>query len=231
MNITKTCRKCGRETPYEELVKHKECTYGVDALCKDCHRKGMRQRYANSENRRRALQNMKDYYRRNAEKIKKYKRQWQIENWERLKEYHAQWRANPENAAYREKVRNNGEIWRNQNKEHQRQNVRKWQQANPERKRVSVRNRRARKRDVPGKHTAADMQDQYTLQNGLCYWCSESLNSSYHADHAIPLMRGVTNYPDNIVCACERCNCSKADRLPYIEWQPPNPLFPNKRPI
>jgi hypothetical protein len=203
-------------------VKHKQCTYGVDALCKECNRAASRKWYARNEAK--AREAMKAYAEANWEKIKEYKRIWQQENKERYYENHARWRSRAEN---RKKVNEIGRRWREANRQRQADNVKNWRLANPERSRVNLRNRRARKRNAPGKHTVADVERQYEFQRGMCYWCSEPLNGKFHGDHIMPLIKGGSNYPENIVCTCETCNCAKGDRLVYSEWQPPNPLFPD----
>lgn len=86
------------------------------------------------------------------------------------------------------------------------------------------RTRRARLRKSDGKYTTQDVLKQYDKQQGLCYWCSNPMGDTYHADHIIPISRGGSNWPVNIVVACPHCNCSKKEKLPYIEWIPPNPL-------
>lgn len=87
-----------------------------------------------------------------------------------------------------------------------------------------VRDRLARRVAAPGTFTFADVRCQFDVQGGRCYWCSRPLDR-YHADHVIPLSRGGSNYPDNIVVACPSCNGSKHNKLAYSEWQPPNPLW------
>jgi 5-methylcytosine-specific restriction endonuclease McrA len=42
---------------------------------------------------------------------------------------------------------------------------------------------------------------------------------SASVEHIIPLSRGGTNDPENVVLACRRCNFSKQDRL-LSEWRP-----------
>ena len=223
--ITKVCRHCGRVTPLEELVKHKECTYGVDALCKPCSRALANQWYHDPKNREQASQTRRDYHNAHREELNNKSLLWQQENKERYYANHARWRSQEKN---KKKVNEIGRRWREANRDRQANNVKKWKIENPEKSRVNVRNRRARKRNAPGKHTAADIQRQYELQQGLCYWCSQPLNGKFHADHIFPLIRGGSNFPENIACTCETCNCAKGDRLVYIEWQPPQPLFPEK---
>jgi 5-methylcytosine-specific restriction endonuclease McrA len=44
-----------------------------------------------------------------------------------------------------------------------------------------------------------------------CYWCGAEANT---CDHVIPVARGGTDDPENLVAACKRCNFSRQDRLP-----------------
>lgn len=84
---------------------------------------------------------------------------------------------------------------------------------------ISVWNRRikaARTRAI-GTHTAGDIKDQYTRQKGKCFWCGEIVGKNYHVDHVVPLARGGSNWPDNLVISCPTCNMRRRDKLPH-EW-------------
>lgn len=75
---------------------------------------------------------------------------------------------------------------------------------------VALRNRRARKLKAPGKHTRADVLRQIEKQSGHCFWCSEAIPSGKHTvDHYVPLTKGGSNNPDNLVIACRSCNSRK----------------------
>lgn len=92
-----------------------------------------------------------------------------------------------------------------------------WRAANRERVRMYSRRRRALKAQAEGTHTAADIQAQYKRQKGCCYWCGVKVGDSYHVDHIVPLSRGGTDWPENLVVACQPCNQSKFNKLPH-EW-------------
>jgi len=76
------------------------------------------------------------------------------------------------------------------------------------------RNRRARKRNAPGTHTAADVRAQYGRQHGRCYWCEKRVGDAYHVDHVMPLFLGGSDGPENLVVSCPPCNDSKAAKHP-----------------
>jgi 5-methylcytosine-specific restriction endonuclease McrA len=87
-----------------------------------------------------------------------------------------------------------------------------------EKKTVHNRNRDARKRNAPGKHTHADVARLYDVQSGRCIGCAAPLVKSgkgkYHVDHVMPLALGGSNWPDNLQLLCPPCNFSKNDAHP-----------------
>lgn len=101
--------------------------------------------------------------------------------------------------------------WRLANVERCRQYVREWQNRNRPATVAAAAKRRAAVRGAPGQHTASDIVAQFNLQAGVCYYCGTSL-TKFHVDHKTPIARGGSNGPENIVCACTRCNLSKGAR-------------------
>ncbi len=77
--------------------------------------------------------------------------------------------------------------------------------------------RRARKRNAPGAHTRADLEDIRRLQRNKCAECRQKLSDSFHADHILPLTKGGSNDRRNIQLLCHRCNSSKGAKHP-VEW-------------
>ena len=51
----------------------------------------------------------------------------------------------------------------------------------------------------------------------VCIYCEET-DTQFTADHVVPLSRGGSNNPDNLVACCIPCNSSKSDRL-LSEWR------------
>lgn len=133
---------------------------------------------------------------------------------------------------YPERARESNRRWRNANLEHARQiqkrtyrKIRdsrlayysKWRRQNPDRMRSYTSARKAKILSQAGAHTADDIKKQYQSQRGRCYYCGERVGTAYHVDHVIPLSRGGSNGPENIVIACPACNLSKNDKMPH-EW-------------
>ena len=109
-NITRVCRKCGRELPLSEFVKSKTCASGYEYTCKQCRREyylkwfAANPEKAREHNRESSLkyrekhrENIRKYYLANAGKIIERCSKWNIANPEKHREYSRKWRtANPE---------------------------------------------------------------------------------------------------------------------------------------
>ena len=156
-----------------------------------------------------------------------YSRIWREENPERHAENARNWqREHPEMAReksrrYRERhpdlIYDSLAQYRESHREYFRDYMRAYRSARPDYVYRCRSIRRARKVNAEGRHTLSDVKRQYTVQEGRCWWCGCELNGVYHADHIIPLSRGGSDSPENIVVACQSCNLSKNDKLPY-EW-------------
>lgn len=125
-----------------------------------------------------------------------------------------------ENAA---KERARKQRWQTENREQQREANRRWQRENPDKSASKKRNRDARLRAAHGQHTASDVAAQFRRQKGRCYYCDCKMTARRNqpntrtVDHVVPIARGGSNGPENIVIACAACNFSKQDKLPH-EW-------------
>jgi 5-methylcytosine-specific restriction endonuclease McrA len=94
--------------------------------------------------------------------------------------------------------------------------IHEYQRRHPE---IQVRYRhryRARKHKAPGGHTYADLVAIFEKQDSKCFYCNQHLASIHngHFDHVIPLSRGGSDNPENLVFACPPCNWSKHARMP-----------------
>jgi hypothetical protein len=154
--------------------------------------------------------------RREADRVSK--RAWKKRNPEK----HQAW-------AKRHPERMNAAVadWRRRNKHKFDENTRLWRLANRERVRtsngnyrarhkvrVAARNRRqyAHRMAIPGWYTEHDVKACLVMQGWRCFYCLKPLLDGYHVEHMTPVSRGGSNYPDNIVCACPFCNCSKGNK-------------------
>lgn len=193
----KRCGRCGIEFPATTEFFHKQPRgkFGVEGQCKPCRNEKIREYKLSHKDE--YAEYFRQYNQANKERIKDYHHQHYIENKERIDEQNRQWFRN------------------NHNKHIQR--TRRWRSANPEKARALWHKYKTRKLSAEGAHTSDDIKLQYNAQKGRCWWCGCELGGVYHADHLVPLSRGGSNAPSNIVITCPPCNCSKGAKLPH-EW-------------
>jgi 5-methylcytosine-specific restriction endonuclease McrA len=87
--------------------------------------------------------------------------------------------------------------------------------ANRQEYRTRTNNYLARKRGAEGAHTADDIDALLKNQGFKCFWCSADIaDGKHHVDHLIPLIKGGSNWPENLVGACSPCNRSKGAKMP-----------------
>ena len=199
----KKCSKCGAVLPrtLEYFPPDKSAKSGLRAECKTCKNKA--QDRWNKEH--------PDYHR-------EYMRQWREKNSERNRENWVRWyeQNRDKQVAWRQRYHQENKHQRNeQSSQWYRQNKNSRQQY--ERRRRVAKHRRIRDRIAPGTHTPEDIRQQYKRQHGKCFWCGMEVGDKYHIDHVIPLVRGGSNWPDNLVISCPTCNLSKGGKLPH-EW-------------
>lgn len=192
---TRTCTKCGKIFPAttEFFHRDKKNKDGICTMCKAC-------RCANSKEWRDA----------NREHLAEYDRRWRAENPELARAANRRWRA-----ANRERRAENSSRWRAANREHLAEYKRLWEAKNPDNRRAARNRRRARKVEAGGNHTTEDIQRQYEVQNGKCWWCQRDVGDDYHADHLVPLAEGGHNGASNLVISCPSCNLSKGAKMPH----------------
>lgn len=190
----KTCTKCGQALPLTAFYRDKSKRDGLHPKCKACHRA------YHEANQERIAARMRAYVAANRETIRESKRAW--------------WSAN------RERVRARQRAYKAANREHLSAQERARYAADPltpEKVRAMNQRRRARIRRAEGAHGIADIRAQFDRQKGRCYWCGKKVGDTYHVDHIVPLSRGGSNWPENLVIACSTCNRSKGNKLPH-EW-------------
>ena len=90
----------------------------------------------------------------------------------------------------------------------------KWAKKNRATVNANTRAYRARQIGAAGRHTAADVSKILSAQNHRCFYCGTDITEHPSVDHYIPLARGGSNWPSNLVGACADCNARKGMMLP-----------------
>jgi 5-methylcytosine-specific restriction endonuclease McrA len=190
------CRTCEIEKPLPAFTRNGRKPHGVDRQCKECRSAMRKAAYAADPTYD------KDAARRwreaNRLKVRAMNRRWKEENKDKMTAYVRQfYERNPEKRAeYSQRFKvENPEQYKRLTK-------------------VSNARRRARLNEAEGSHSAADVQAKLEGQHRRCWHCSKKLKN-YHVDHLIPLSRGGSNGPENIVIACPKCNLRKHNKLPW----------------
>jgi len=178
-------------------------------MCNTCRSADVRE-YQKENRVAEAARNAK-YYQTNIEKCKLSRAKYRAENKEitalRNKEWYL---ANKQRAAaygarhYRE----HKEKYAAQNAE--------WYLINRDKKYEYKRNRRARKANSTGHHTAVDVREKLALQGYKCTYCGADITERYHIDHIMPLALGGSNDRGNIQMLCPTCNLRKAAKHPDV---------------
>lgn len=238
----KQCPKCKLFFPATNEYFHKNSARksGLRSRCKSCNNADANQyyhenaddvksraydRYWSDPEYARELR--RDTYWRNPDKHRASSRRYRINNPNRWNEW-----AEPQKErlldAKREWRRNNPELVKHYKSTSQRRHpeglrrrVKRWALKNPQKLRTYTLNRVARVRNAEGTHTDIDIQRIYDEQEGRCTYCGISVYFEVpfdvHVDHIHPLIRGGTNWPDNLAIACQHCNDSKGSKT-LDEW-------------
>ena len=192
----KKCTKCSEEKSLEEFYKRKD---GLDSQCKAC-----KKQYREA-NREKIAERDKRYREANREKIAERTKRHREANREKIAEYQKQY-----HQANREKIEEYKKQYYEENREKFLERQKQYYEANRESYYVYSQKRRALKRNAAGNATAADIQARFDYHGNRCYYCG--CDGKMQIEHRIPLSRGGTHHPANIVPACQSCNSSKGTR-------------------
>ena len=192
----KRCTCCGEEQPAttEYFPQDRHVKSGLSSWCRECRRK--RQLSYGAAHRAEANAYFARYREQNRERLAENERLRQAAQGDRCRELHR--------ASYA----------RHREENRERDRLRRLEPGRADAVRVAGQRRRARQLGASGHHTAADVAAQRTRQKGLCFWCREKVGRSYHVDHVVPLSRGGSDGPENLVIACASCNLHKSARHP-----------------
>lgn len=148
---------------------------------------------------------------RDAHKLERaaYQAEYRHSNRERLKARQLAYRQ-----ANREKASARASEWAAANKDRKSAYLAAYTAANDEKVRAWRRNYRLRKQKAEGRCGLDELIVIREQQRGRCAYCGTSIMDHYEVDHVIPLSKGGSNWPENIVLTCRRCNRRKSAMLP-----------------
>lgn len=135
----------------------------------------------------------------------------------KAKERHAKYRE--EN---REEIRKKNKIHRSNNIQKRREDNKKWRSQSKDKiKAIRIR-RRKNLLKANGTLDKEKIKERFKYYENKCYYCKQSSNN-LQMDHRIPLSRGGSNWPSNIVPSCLKCNSTKGSKtekefIIYNSW-------------
>jgi 5-methylcytosine-specific restriction endonuclease McrA len=182
----KTCSKCNETKPLDRFSKNRRSKDGLQVHCKSCEAA---------------------WYAANRERKAETGAAWHAANRERKAATNAAWYA-----TNHERKAETGAAWYAANRERMAATVAAWKKANPDKVTAHSQRRRARKRNAAGTFTSEQWLARLAYHENKCVYCGSPDN--LHIEHQIPLARGGTNWPSNLVPACGTCNRSKGTRTP-----------------
>jgi 5-methylcytosine-specific restriction endonuclease McrA len=243
----KICTKCREELPatIDYFPKRKDSKDGFYNLCKKCkyerhkkYKKDNKEQFIEynkkhlkkyRENNKELLSIIgKDYYRKNAEKIKQRTRSYHYKNKNKVREYR-KLKAEHIRAVrklYREnnylKLKEMGKNWRLKNKDA----IKLYKQSNSENDRIHVEKRRSLKKKLPSQYTISEWDKCKNDFGNKCSYCGKEVKLTQ--DHFIPLSKDGEYTKNNIVPACGSCNPSKGNR-DFFDWYPKQKFYSEQR--
>ena len=114
-------------------------------------------------------------------------------------------------ARNKDRARARAAKYRSANLQRIKENWTRWVAENRDRYRTIQVAGKARRRGALGRHTTAQWLEKVAALSGRCVYCGRS-DLPLARDHVVPVVRGGTNYIENIVPACGSCNSKKHDR-------------------
>jgi 5-methylcytosine-specific restriction endonuclease McrA len=232
--VTKKCAKCNLELPLSEFRRCKRRKDGLDTHCKSCM-KAWEEGYR-SKNQEQIKAKQRKHYQENHERYRENRQRWYKENDYTGSEFrNARLRKTRESPAnrlskkryYLQNKEAIAEYWRKRYVENkpaiklrQSSYYKRYYPKNRNHITAVRSNYKARVLGREGTLTAQDIENQYKIQNGKCFYCLRKLGElEFVIDHKIPFARGGLNEPANIVCACASCNSRKNVKTPE-EFKP-----------
>ena len=199
----KTCGKCSIEKQESEFYNDKSKPDCLSWSCKSCQKERSKRQSSDSEYKKK----QKGYDRkrnarpdvRDASAARRRKR---LKNNQRLAD------------EYKAKSRARASAWRKLNK----QKIAKWRDENRHKISVYRKRRKYNQRGASGAFTEEQLSARIVYYGGRCFYCNS--DNATTIDHRIPISKGGTNWPSNLVPCCKSCNSRKRDKTEteFREW-------------
>lgn len=197
----KRCSKCKEIKTFESFYKVKSRNDGHHNYCKVCNSEYQKNKTKTNPGYSR------DYYRANREKLNLLVREWKRRNPEKVKEYRKKDVRLKLNELTPEKRKKRKEEMARYNKLHP---------YKPSKEQIKHQNRLkwARRNKAEGKYTREEWYVVVENQSYKCLFCGvHNDDSPITADHIIPLSKGGSNYISNIQGLCRSCNSRKGNTI------------------
>ena len=213
----KQYKKKYREENKEMLSEQKKAYYEQNKE----HIKQYKKKYY-EENKEMLSEQKKAYYEQNKEHINEYQKQWRESHKEYNQKYKSKWyqenaqRLKPKHQQYREK-----------NKDKLHNQAKQWKTINKDRVAIHNAKRRSLKKQLPATLTVQQWQKIKEIFNHQCAYCGKPL-TKLTQEHFIPVSKGGEYTHNNIIPACQSCNCSKQAK-DFFEWYPQQPYYSKER--
>lgn len=192
----------------EYFFRNKSKYDGLTDACKVCsYDKQQKWRKDNPEKKLEADRRWRETHR---ESRRETTRRWLLKNPDK----HHRWRKNNP-----DKNRENNQRWCTRHPESQRLATKRYRQKYPDKlhakDRLNQQKRRARVRALPATLTQAEWEQILADYGYACAYCGKSwLDCKLQQEHVIPVTQGGGYTKENIVPACDKCNCKKNGRTP-----------------
>lgn len=197
-SITKYCKGCKQNKPINDFQGSKRET----VKCQCCRRKD------SEKQKRYALKHpelVRERYKNWASNNQDYQKNWNKENPEKVKQKYKKWRlSHLEYEAERKRV------YQQKNRERLTLIRRIERLLNPAKALANKYRRRRRVREAGGSFTAQEWIDLCNKYHNKCLCCGEKKKLT--PDHVVPIVKGGTNYIENIQPLCMNCNSRKATK-------------------
>lgn len=184
--MSKKCTKCGETKDLGDFGKNRTKSDGLQVYCKACRNKHRR-----TDKGRNSAYN-RSHYRDNREKY--------------ISNATSYYENNKDSGRYKDSTR----LHYKNNKAKYAASQKAYRENNKDKVNASRQKRRAMVANAAGSFTPLDWRSRLDYYGGKCVYCGSTEN--IEIEHRIPLSRGGTNFPANLVPACKSCNCSKGTK-------------------